>query len=78
MAKQESEKVRFKKVVFPRLLGRKTGEAYITGEYPTLENAENSPEKGKILNPLQAYNSITKWNLSLNKKQENKAATDED
>ena len=64
--KTESEKVRYKKVFAPNTLGVKRGEALITGEYPTLEAAEQSPEKGRILTPLQASNFIRKWNREYN------------
>lgn len=64
--KQESEKVRFVKVHAPHILGRKMGEATITGRYPTWELANESPERGRVLTPLQAHNFITKWNKQYN------------
>ena len=64
--KSESEKIRYKKVFAPNILGVKKGEAVITGEYPTLEAAKQSPEKGRIMTPLQAARFIKKWNKSYN------------
>ena len=64
--KSESEKVRYKKVFAPNILGVKRGETVVTGEYPTLEAAKQSPEKGRILTPLQASNFIRKWNREYN------------
>ena len=70
--KDESEKVRFVKVHAPHILGRKIGEATITGKYPTLEAAQQSSERGRILNPLQAHHFVNKWNRQYNGKSETK------
>lgn len=64
--KQESEKVRFVKVHAKRLLGRKVGEATITGKYPTLEAANESPEPGLIMTPLKAHSFLKKYNKDAN------------
>lgn len=60
--KQESEKVRYVKVHSKRVLSQRIGNAEITGRYPTLEAANESPEPGTVMTPLQAHNYMKKYN----------------
>ena len=64
--KNESDKIRYKKVFAPNILGVKKGEAVITGEYSTLEAAQQSTEKGRIMTPLEASRFVKKWNKDYN------------
>ena len=70
--KNESEKMRFVKVHAPRVLGIMRGEAVITGKYPTMELAQASPERGRIMPPLQASNFVKNWNKKYHGKKESR------
>lgn len=60
--KAETDKVRYVKVVTPMVLNKKVRPAYVGSKYPTLEAAEQSSERGRIMTPLQAFNFMRKWN----------------
>jgi len=65
--KAETVKIRFVKVHTPKRLGRQTKPAYVSAKYSSIEEAEASPEPGKILKPLMAYNYMKKRNKRFSK-----------